>query len=727
MRIRSLAFALLLCGKLFGNVENVEFLASDIQKDGDIITANGNVLLYSQNYLASADSAKYDQKNNIIELFGNVSLMRGEYETSRSEYVRINLNSNEMIFENSFVMDKKKEIWLQSDESCNNDERVSIKNSIVSSCNVSDPDWHIGFSSGELNKQSKFLHLYNPVFYIKNTPVMYLPYFGFSTDKSRKTGFLTPQLSYSRNDGLVYLQPIYIAEYNEWDLEFDPQIRTNRGAGIYSTLRFADSPYSSGYIRGGIFNESSDYKQKENLKNRQHSGIELGYDRDRLVSYLIDGDFQEGLWIEFINLSDIDYLNLRGRNGGNHDSLVQSKLNYFISTDNHYLGAYSRYYIDTAKIGTKYGNDDTLQELPRIQYHSFFNTFILPNLTYAFDFKYHNYTREIGTSANQYEMEVPIGLQFGLFDDYLNLHISENLYASHVDYNRAKYYNGMEFYTNNYDDIINHYHRILLESDLSRAFSGFYHTLNFKFDYIKPGYNNGDINEKLLKYYLIQDGAAYRADNLALFEDNFIDRISNTYATERIRFEGSQFFYNQNGKKILRHSLRQSYNFDSNEMESLENRVNLYYGNLDFANKIKYSYIDNDLSKIQTGLSYKGRKFSAKVWHTYDKNYYDGNAYDKESYLSSNISLKLPYNYVLFAGVDYDLQRDYTKMWRSGIHYKRKCWDYNLVYKEDIEPKNTSAGIESKKSQGVYLYFSFYPLGEVSYDFAVEQDNKALN
>ena len=59
MRIRSLAFALLLCGKLFGNVENVEFLASAVQKAGDIITANGNVLLYSQNYLASTDSAKY--------------------------------------------------------------------------------------------------------------------------------------------------------------------------------------------------------------------------------------------------------------------------------------------------------------------------------------------------------------------------------------------------------------------------------------------------------------------------------------------------------------------------------------------------------------------------------------------------------------------------------------------------------------------------------------------
>ncbi|MBS7551994.1 hypothetical protein KII05_11630, partial [Weissella confusa] len=78
----------------------------------------------------------------------------------------------------------------------------------------------------------------------------------------------------------MYLQPIYVAEYNEWDLEFDPQIRTNRGVGLYSTFRFADSPYSNGYIRSGIFNERSEYQHRENLKNKQHRGIELGYDRD---------------------------------------------------------------------------------------------------------------------------------------------------------------------------------------------------------------------------------------------------------------------------------------------------------------------------------------------------------------------------------------------------------------------------------------------------------------
>ncbi|WP_303296916.1 LPS-assembly protein LptD [Campylobacter fetus] len=236
-------------------MENIEFLADSVEKNGNIVNANGNVLLYSQNYLVTADRAIYDQKSEIVELFGNVNMLRGDSETSRSNYVMINLKTNDLNFDGSFAMDKNKEIWIQSDESCSTEETYFASKSIVSSCNVQDPDWHINFSSGELDKQSKFMHLYNPVFYIKDTPVFYMPYFGFSTDKTRRTGFLSPQIAYSKSNGVMYLQPFYIAIADEWDLEFDPQIRTNRGSGIYSTFRFADSPYSGGLIRSGIFNE----------------------------------------------------------------------------------------------------------------------------------------------------------------------------------------------------------------------------------------------------------------------------------------------------------------------------------------------------------------------------------------------------------------------------------------------------------------------------------------
>ncbi len=89
---------------------------------------------------------------------------------------------------------------------------------------------------------------------------------------------------------------------------------------------------------------------------------------------------------------------------------------------------------DTAKISSKYGNDDTLQELPKLQYHSFTSTFIVPNLIYSFDAKYHNYTRSIGTRASQYEIDFPGGLNFNILDDYANFSITENIYATHIAY-----------------------------------------------------------------------------------------------------------------------------------------------------------------------------------------------------------------------------------------------------------------------------------------------------
>ncbi|OCR91722.1 periplasmic protein [Campylobacter fetus subsp. testudinum] len=726
MLIKKILLSFLFVSSLFARVENVEFLADRVEKDGNIVNANGNVLVYSQNYLVTADRAIYDQKSETIELFGNVNMLRGDSETSRSNYVMINLKTNDLNFDGSFAMDKDKEIWIQSDESCSTQEAYFASKSIVSSCNVQDPDWHINFSSGELNKQSKFMHLYNPVFYIKDMPVFYIPYFGFSTDKTRRTGFLSPQIAYSKSNGVMYLQPFYIAIADEWDLEFDPQIRTNRGSGIYSTFRFADSPYSGGLIRSGIFNEKNSYKEKENLKNTNHTGFEVQYDRDRLVKYLIDGDFTEGLWLRYTKLNDIDYLNLRGKKNGDYDSLVQSKLNYFITTDENYFGAYAKYYIDTAKISSKYGNDDTLQELPKLQYHSFTSTFIVPNLIYSFDAKYHNYTRNIGTRASQYEIDFPVGLNFNILDDYANFSVTENIYATHIAYKNNRLYTNGEFIDDNFNDYINHYHKFLIETDLAKAYDSFYHTINLKLDYIKPGYSNGSIENNLLKYYMLdQSGNNIKLTDSNLFEENFVSGLDKKYSKESTTADFVQFFYGSEGQKFLRHSIKQGFNIDDSDFENLENRLNLYFGNFNFANKIEYSHIDNSLAKIQSGTSYANSRFNVALWHTYDKNSDNKLIYDKESYLSSSLSINLPRSYRLFAGFDYDVQRSYTKMWRTGINYKRKCWDYSLVYQEDIEPKNTSAGLESKKSQGFYLYFSFYPLGGVGYDFSIEQNNEA--
>ena len=105
-------FALFL-SSLQARVENVEFVAKEVHKEGSIVTATGDVLVYSPSYLVSAKRAKYDEKNEIVELFENVSILRNNEEATNSNYAKINLKTNEITTDNAFAMHQSKEtVWL---------------------------------------------------------------------------------------------------------------------------------------------------------------------------------------------------------------------------------------------------------------------------------------------------------------------------------------------------------------------------------------------------------------------------------------------------------------------------------------------------------------------------------------------------------------------------------------------------------------------------------------
>nr|MBP3724420.1 LPS-assembly protein LptD [Campylobacter sp.] len=697
---------LLICLAVFAySQESVEFLADDVTKSGSIITAKGNVLAYSKNYFASAGSAKFNQDEKILELYENVNLIRSSGEMVRSNYAKIDLNTNNIDFEETFVVNQFSEIWMQSKSVCSDEARISTEKSRISSCNVMDPDWHIEYSSGYMNKQTKFIHIFNPVFYVGSVPVLYLPYFGFSADKTRRTGLLPPSLSFHRSDGFTIIQPFYIAEYDEWDLEFDPQIRTKRGSGIYSTFRFADSPYSSGFVRGGVFRETKEYQQKEELKNQTHKGYKIKYNRNKLVKHIIDGDYQENLWLEYTTLNDIDYLNLRGnKEEFNKNSLIQSKLNYFISTDEHYLGTYAKYYLDTAKIGTQYENDTTLQELPIVQYHSYFDRFLTKHFTYSFDTKYHNYTRKVGVKAEQFEASLPLGINFFLPVNVANLSFTENLYANRVNYKNT--INGDES-----EDYFRGYRKISLNSDFAGVLAGLYHTMGFRIDYIKPDGKFGNLSDTLVS----KEG---------IVENNFISELSEIYTTENINATFVQFFYNSEGKKFLRHILSGGYNYYHKQGNDIEHQVDLYFDAFKLYNKFVFSNLYNDYTKVISGLNANIYALNLDISHNYKKEFQTQQIYSKYDYLKADANLKLPKQYSIFGSIEYDNELNYTKMWRAGLSHNRKCWNYAITYKKDIEPKNTSYGPDSRKSQGVYLSFGFYPLGGFDYDFSAESANE---
>ncbi|WP_348518994.1 LPS-assembly protein LptD [Campylobacter sp. CCS1377] len=681
--LRKLALSVIACASIYA--AEVDIYALDVKKEGAILKAESEVLVFSDLYMITANKAIYNEETKVIELFGDVNILRGKNERSHSEYAKIKLDSNEASFEEFFFANSDVEVWFKSKNSYLDNHYFDGKNSVVSSCNVEDPDWKIKFSEGRLNRENNFVHLYNARLYIKNIPVFYLPYLGFSIDTNRRSGLLVPRMSVNSSEGLFYEQPIYFVFDSNWDLEFTPQVRTNRGFGAYTTLRFLDSPHSMGEINFGAFRENSSYFRDENLENQTHMGIELKYSRNDLVRSLLSDEFQEGLWIDAIYLNDVDYLNLGRRDFRDMTSLVTSKINYYLADDSNYYGMYAKYYIDTSKTS----NSDTLQEFPSFQYHRFLDTLFSEHLQYSFDASFHNYYRKIGTYSTQLNLELPLSYHTSFFDDYLQLTFTEYLYASFVNYSNNPEIDNEHLYRNS--------HELTLYTELSKPYENFYHTVFLELNYYLPGSTSGKITENYLDY-----------------EDK----------EEQTSFRIVQYFYNAQGQKKLKHRLGLNYYNDRDRLGSVDNILTYYFNeNISLNNESRYSQIQGRFDKVLSQLEFSTQNLNWTFSHAY-RNDIDG----KYSFIGTRADYIYNYNYKIFSGIWFDTQRAHPNMWEVGYTYQRKCWNYSLMYRERIDPQLTSGGIKAKTQSGFYFVFNFYPLGGVKYDLSLDEaENKLAN
>ncbi|RLF43912.1 MAG: LPS-assembly protein LptD, partial [Thermoplasmata archaeon] len=237
--------------------DKVEIYATAMDSKDSIVTAKGGVNVLYKDYFLSAKKAIYNRKTGDLELFDNIRVTRGSEYKILGSYAKLNIAKKERLFKPFYMLDKNSKVWMSASEGKTKNDNIDIASGTVSGCNPNDPLWEMEFSSSDYNSKTKWLNLYNTRLYIYDIPVFYTPYFGYSLDKTRRTGLLVPSVGVSDSEGVYYEQPLYIAEYDSWDLEISPQVRTNRGEGIYSKFRFVDSATSRGEFRFGYFKEHS--------------------------------------------------------------------------------------------------------------------------------------------------------------------------------------------------------------------------------------------------------------------------------------------------------------------------------------------------------------------------------------------------------------------------------------------------------------------------------------
>ena len=684
--------------------EKFQLISKEINTKDNIVIATGDVVVFSPTYYLSADKIIYNKDNETFELFDNVLIIKDNSVQTQSEYAFVDLKKDAFNQNPMFLYENKDKIWMNSNTSVKETEIIQLDSTILSSCDCLDPIWSIRASSADYNTDDKWINTYNPRLYIKNVPVFYSPYLGFSADKTRRTGLLIPTVGYSSSEGLYYSQPMFFAPAQNYDFELVPQIRTNRGYGSYLYYRYADSQDSILQMKTGIFKEQDDYVTENSLDSDLHYGFDLDYQKRNLFTN--SSKAQDGLYTSINYLNDIEYITLENDDTtSSSDSEVESKINYFYNTNDYYTGAYGRYYIDTAADS----NAGTLQELPQVQFHSYNKESFIDNLVYSLDTKASNYTRDEGITANVYKISAPLSYSKYFLDDFMYLNLENEVVIMKYDYDN--------FGSDDYEDgnLIQNRASVSVGSDLIKPYDKYLHTVNLNAKYSIPTNlkEDGDL------YQITTEDGSDKETELEAFD--IVDEEKN------VELSVNQSIYGKNSlKQLINHKVSQSIlydDLDNPKLQDLENYVKINHDYGSVSGKTVYNvqdekFVENSASSTFTysDLSLTLGYYQSKATDN-DTNYRE----DLESYRIST-SYKISKDYKVSYYENYNIEDSEMSKQGVALGIDDDCWNLNLKFQNEIvsSSSTTSDGTDQKV---FFVTLLLKPLGGINQKYEVKDEN----
>ena len=687
---------------LHADVEKFQVIATNVKSENNIMVAKGNVVIFSPTYYITAQKVIYDKNKGTFELFDDVIVLKNNNVQTKSDYAFLDVNTDDLYQKPNMFFEQTSSVWINSKDSDKKNDVITLDEAILSSCDCVDPDWSIRVSSADYDTEDKWINAYNTRLYLKDIPLFYTPYIGFSTDKKRRTGLLIPTIGYSKTEGGSYSQPIFIAPKPNYDIELIPQYRAKRGSGMYAYLRYADSIDSVLKISGGYFKEDKKYndiyndENRVNFRDEEHYGFDIDYIRKNLFTKK-GNDYNDGLFVEINYLNDIEYKTLEDKsNDDDTERYVESRINYVFDTPNYFLGSYFRYYIDTEKKT----NAETMQELPKLQAHTYSRPFILDKLLYSSDLKYTNHKIREGISADQYELNIPLSYSFSLFDDYLQLIAKQELILNKYKYSNfdsTKYKDGTYIESNT---------TLSLSTDLIKPYEDYLHTMNLSVDYNKSN-------------TVEEDGDLY-FDKKNSYSD--LDSFAVARSSDNIKFGINQSLYDsENLTQIINHKLTQSIlydNFDNPKLQNMENEILYNYILGSVKNRLVYNHQDKELTESSSSFSLTYNNFYLTLGHYMSKDTPNSGKEDLESYQIS-AKYKISNDYSIGYYTNYNIEEKLRSKQAFIFGISDKCWNLDIRYEKEI---TASSGDDPIKQDIVYFELFLKPLGGIIQEYEIEQD-----
>lgn len=256
---------------------NPETKAVDASSTTSVITADyghynpegdsvlqGNVIIDQEGRTIRADQVTIDSTQTYANAQGRVQLAQSGLLT-QSDQINYNLKTQTGDLKNSFYISEQQHAHGHASQIKRaNENLVILKDASYTACPPEQkPAWRIQAKEIELNQDTGRGVTRGTKLYVKDVPVLAVPYFNFPIDDRRTTGILNPNFGYSNDGGAQLTVPVYLNLAPNYDLTLTPSYMSKRGVKLDAEFRYMTENFGSGRIWGGYLPTDNQYDNKD--------------------------------------------------------------------------------------------------------------------------------------------------------------------------------------------------------------------------------------------------------------------------------------------------------------------------------------------------------------------------------------------------------------------------------------------------------------------------------
>ncbi|MFZ2951285.1 MAG: putative LPS assembly protein LptD, partial [Desulfuromonadaceae bacterium] len=229
--------------------ENIHINANRMSQNqsNGVYAAEGNVVVLWQGMTLAADTVRYAPATHMLHAAGSVVLSKGP-AVLKGETLVMNMDSGQAEMDSTQLTVPGTGMTVTAGKINRiNESEFNATATELTTCDLPDPSWKFGADKLKVNLLG-YATGRNVVFYVKNIPVLYLPWVAFPVVLEKRSGLLFPRFGYSNKRGAQLDIPAYWVISPSQDLQLDLDLMSRRGAGTGVDYRYIRTRGSEGHI-----------------------------------------------------------------------------------------------------------------------------------------------------------------------------------------------------------------------------------------------------------------------------------------------------------------------------------------------------------------------------------------------------------------------------------------------------------------------------------------------